>query len=67
MRRRAEVRVNRSWGIGPSTSPDQDRLSGTPDWLLFAARDLKPFEKSDLAPTYVKFVAGAPVRGEQEH
>jgi aliphatic sulfonates family ABC transporter substrate-binding protein len=33
----------------------------TPDWLLFTARALKLFEKAGLAPTYVKFVAGAPM------
>ena len=33
----------------------------TPDLLLFTARDLKLFEKAGLAPTYVKFVAGAPM------
>lgn len=32
-----------------------------PDWLLIVARDLKLFEKAGLAPTYVKFVAGAPM------
>lgn len=31
------------------------------DWLLFVARDQKLFEKVGLAPTYVKFVAGAPM------
>lgn len=31
------------------------------NWLLFVARDLKLFEKAGLAPTYVKFVAGAPM------
>ena len=31
------------------------------DWLLFVARDLKLFEKAGLAPSYVKFVAGAPM------
>jgi aliphatic sulfonates family ABC transporter substrate-binding protein len=33
----------------------------TPNWPLFTARDLKLFEKAGLAPTYVKFVAGAPM------
>jgi aliphatic sulfonates family ABC transporter substrate-binding protein len=33
----------------------------TIDWLLYVARDLKLFEKAGLAPTYVKFVAGAPM------
>jgi aliphatic sulfonates family ABC transporter substrate-binding protein len=33
----------------------------TADWLLFTARDLQLFEKAGLAPTYVKFVAGAPM------
>jgi aliphatic sulfonates family ABC transporter substrate-binding protein len=32
-----------------------------PDWLLFTARDLKLFESAGLAPTYVNFVAGAPM------
>jgi ABC-type nitrate/sulfonate/bicarbonate transport system substrate-binding protein len=32
-----------------------------PDWLFYVARDLKLFEKVGLAPTYVKFVAGAPM------
>ena len=31
------------------------------DWLLFVAKDQKLFEKAGLAPTYVKFVAGAPM------
>ena len=31
------------------------------DWLLLVARDQKLFEKAGLAPTYVKFVAGAPM------
>jgi len=33
----------------------------TADWLLFTARELKLFESLGLAPTYVKFVAGAPM------
>ena len=32
-----------------------------PDWLLFAARDLKTFEQEGLAPAYVRFEAGPPV------
>jgi len=31
------------------------------DWLTIAARTLKLFEKAGLAPTYVKFAAGAPM------
>ena len=31
------------------------------DWLVFTARELRLFEKAGLAPTYVKFVAGAPM------
>jgi aliphatic sulfonates family ABC transporter substrate-binding protein len=31
------------------------------DWLTIAARNLKLFEKAGLAPTYVKFQAGAPM------
>ena len=34
---------------------------GIADWLLFVAKDLKLFEKAGLAPTYVKFEAGAPM------
>ena len=33
----------------------------TADWLLFTARDLQLFEKAGLAPSFVKFVAGAPM------
>src|SRR2546422_5214999 len=29
-------------------------------WLLFGARSLKLYEKAGLAPTFVKFTAGAP-------
>jgi ABC-type nitrate/sulfonate/bicarbonate transport system substrate-binding protein len=31
------------------------------DWLFFAARDLKLFEKVGLAPQYIPFVAGPPM------
>lgn len=31
------------------------------DWLLFAARDLKLFEKAGLAPEYIPFIAGPPM------
>jgi len=30
-------------------------------WLLFGARSLKLYEKAGLAPTFVKFTAGAPM------
>jgi ABC-type nitrate/sulfonate/bicarbonate transport system substrate-binding protein len=30
-------------------------------WLLFGARELKLYEKAGLAPTFVKFTAGAPM------
>ena len=39
----------------------------TADWLLFTARELKLFEKVGLAPTYVKFVAGAPMIAAAEN
>ncbi len=35
-------------------------LSG-PDWLMFAARDLKTFEQEGLSPIYVRFEAGMPL------
>jgi ABC-type nitrate/sulfonate/bicarbonate transport system substrate-binding protein len=31
------------------------------DWLFFAARDLKLFEKAGLVPEYIPFVAGPPM------
>ncbi|WP_447599021.1 ABC transporter substrate-binding protein [Nitrospira sp. Nam80] len=31
------------------------------DWLLFAAKELKLFEKAGLAPEYVPFIAGPPM------
>jgi ABC-type nitrate/sulfonate/bicarbonate transport system substrate-binding protein len=31
------------------------------DWLLFAARDLKLFEKAGLAPEFIPFIAGPPM------
>ena len=33
----------------------------SPDWLLYAARDLKLFERAGLAPTFVKFDGGPPM------
>jgi aliphatic sulfonates family ABC transporter substrate-binding protein len=44
-----------------SLLPIKIGYQSTPDWLLFVARDLKLFESAGLAPTYVKFVAGAPM------
>ncbi|MEX5220009.1 MAG: ABC transporter substrate-binding protein [Nitrospiraceae bacterium] len=35
--------------------------SSSDDWLLFAARELKLFEKTGLAPEYVPFIAGPPM------
>jgi aliphatic sulfonates family ABC transporter substrate-binding protein len=35
--------------------------SSADDWLLFAARDLKLFERVGLAPEYTPFVAGPPM------
>jgi len=42
----APIPVRISWQLQPS-------------WLLFAAKELKTFEKAGLAPTYVKFTTGA--------
>jgi len=39
----------------------------TPDWLFFAARELKLFEKAGLAPTYVKFSGGPPMIGAAQN
>ncbi|HSL03741.1 MAG TPA: NrtA/SsuA/CpmA family ABC transporter substrate-binding protein [Nitrospiraceae bacterium] len=35
--------------------------SSADDWLLFAARDLKLFERVGVAPEYTQFVAGPPM------
>ncbi len=35
--------------------------SSADDWLLFAARDLKLFEKVGVAPEYIPFLAGPPM------
>ena len=32
-----------------------------PDWLLFAARELRMFEKAGLSPSFIKFEAGPPM------
>jgi aliphatic sulfonates family ABC transporter substrate-binding protein len=47
--------------LGQTPLPIRIGYQATPDWLLFTARDLKLLEKAGLAPTYVKFVAGAPM------
>ena len=50
-----------SQALAQTPLPIRIGYQATPDWLLFTARDLKLFEKVGLAPTYVKFVAGAPM------
>ena len=35
--------------------------SSSDDWLLFAARDLKLFERAGLAPEFTPFIAGPPM------
>jgi len=49
------------WALAGGPFPITIGYQATADWLLFAARDLKLFEKAGLAPTYVKFDAGAPM------
>jgi aliphatic sulfonates family ABC transporter substrate-binding protein len=46
---------------GQAPLPIAIGYQATADWLLFTARELKLFEKVGLAPTYVKFAAGAPM------
>ena len=50
-----------SQALAETPLPIKIGYQATPDWLLFTARELKLFEKAGLAPTYVKFVAGAPM------
>jgi aliphatic sulfonates family ABC transporter substrate-binding protein len=50
-----------SQALAQTPLPIRIGYQATPDWLLFTARELKLFEKAGLAPTYVKFVAGAPM------
>jgi aliphatic sulfonates family ABC transporter substrate-binding protein len=49
------------WASAQAPLPITIGYQATADWLLFTARELKLFEKVGLAPTYVKFVAGAPM------
>jgi len=49
------------WALAENPLPITIGYQAIPDWLLFAARDLKLFEKAGLAPTYVKFAAGVPM------
>lgn len=54
------------WALAESPLPITIGYQATADWLLFAARDLKLFEKAGLAPTYVKFNTGAPMIASAE-
>ncbi len=49
------------WASAQAPLPITIGYQATADWLLFTARELKLFERVGLAPTYVKFVAGAPM------
>ena len=49
----------RAWAESPL--PIRVGYQTVADWLLFVAKDQKLFEKVGLAPTFVKFVAGAPM------
>jgi aliphatic sulfonates family ABC transporter substrate-binding protein len=55
-------------GSGPAPSAQQPAplpikigYQAVASWLLFGARSLKLYEKAGLAPTFVKFTAGAPM------
>ncbi len=49
------------WASAQAPLPITIGYQATADWLLFTARELKLFERVGLAPTYVKFVAAAPM------
>jgi sulfonate transport system substrate-binding protein len=42
-----------------SALPVRIGIQAQPSWLLYAARDLKLFERAGLAPTYVRLTTGA--------
>ena len=48
------------WAFAQTPLPIKIGYQGR-DWLQSVAQDLKLFEKAGLAPTYVNFVAGAPM------
>src|SRR2546421_3164099 len=57
--------------LGSPPAPSAQQASPLPikigyqavaSWLLFGARSLKLYEKAGLAPTFVKFTAGGPLR-----
>ena len=52
-----------SWAYADTRLPIKIGYQSTSsdDWLFFAARDLKLFEKAGLTPEYVPFVAGPPM------
>jgi taurine transport system substrate-binding protein len=45
----------------PAPLPIKIGYQAVASWLLFGARSLKLYEKAGLAPTFVKFTAGAPM------
>ncbi len=52
-------------GVRPSSAqsaplPIKIGYQAVASWLLFGARSLKLYEKAGLAPTFIKFTAGAP-------
>jgi taurine transport system substrate-binding protein len=49
------------WASAQAPLPITIGYQATADWLLFTARELKLFERVGLAPSYVKFTAGAPM------
>jgi aliphatic sulfonates family ABC transporter substrate-binding protein len=62
------VTVLLPFGGGPAPSAQQPAplpikigYQAVASWLLFGARSLKLYEKAGLAPTFVKFTAGAPM------
>src|SRR5574339_964634 len=53
--------VHRAFAETPLPIKIGYQSSSSDDWLLFAARELKLFEKVGLAPEYVPFIAGPPM------
>ncbi len=54
-----EVPAPRAQQVAPL--PIKIGYQAVASWLLFGARSLKLYEKAGLAPTFVKFTAGAPM------
>lgn len=54
------------WASAQALRPIRIGYQPGAEWLLYAARDLKLFEKAGLAPTFVEFASGPPMIAAME-